>query len=112
MKYRLLAGVCLAALAGCTTATDMLKREPVFFGHTTRSPQEYAECVADAWRRQGENPKVSPTEYGVDVTLGSVTGMAAALRVQKWANGRVEIRMSARSSFGSRDLVQAANLCM
>jgi predicted transcriptional regulator len=112
MNRRILTAVALLALAGCTSSSDMLKKDPVFYGHTQRTPQAYAACVADSWRRQGEDVKVSNIDNGVDVTIGGVTGMAAALRVQQWANGGVEIRMSARSSWGSQEQVQAANLCM
>ncbi len=112
MKYRYVALAALTLLAGCTTASDMLKKDPVFFGHTQHSPQVYAACVADAWRRQGEDVKVVNIDEGVDVTTSSATGITSALRVQRWANGSVEIRMSARSSWSSQDQVQAANLCM
>lgn len=112
MNCRILAAIALLALAGCTSASDMLKKDPVFYGHTQRTPQAYATCVADAWRRQGEDVKVSNLDNGVDVTIGGAAGLSAALRVQQWANGSVEIRMSARSSWGSQEQVQAANLCM
>ena len=46
------------------------------------------------------------------VMLTGHPSFSAALRVQQWANGSVEIRMSARSSYGAQPLVEAANLCM
>jgi hypothetical protein len=112
MNRRLLAAAVILALGGCTSASDMLKRDPVFYGHTSKSPRVYAECVADAWQRQGEKAKLQAIDHGFDVTDEGMTGMTAALRVQQWANGEVEIRMSARSTFGTQNLVQAANLCM
>jgi hypothetical protein len=112
MSRRVWAAATVLVLAGCTSASDLLKRDPVFYGHTTKSPQAYASCVADAWRRQGEQVKQTEIDHGYDVTNQGLTGMTAALRVQQWANGEVEIRMSARSSFGAQDMVQAANLCM
>lgn len=114
MKRRVLvlAGMSLLVLAGCTTADDLLKKDPVFFGHTTHTPEIYSTCVADAWRRQGGTIKVNTLENGFDVVKSDVMGMSAALRVQKWADGSVEVRMSARSSFYTQDMVQAANLCM
>ncbi|OWT75326.1 MULTISPECIES: hypothetical protein [unclassified Achromobacter] len=112
MKQRYLAIAALTFLAGCTTSTDMLKKDPVFYGHTTHSPETYAACVADSWRRQGLDVKVTNIDGGADVTTSSVTGISSALRVQQWANGSVQIRMSARSSWSSQEQVQAANLCM
>ncbi|OZI31388.1 hypothetical protein CAL29_26120 [Bordetella genomosp. 10] len=112
MKQRYLAIAALTLLAGCTTSSDLLKKDPVFYGHTQHSPETYAACVADAWRRQGEDVKLTNIDGGVDVTTGSATGISSALRVQRWANGSVQIRMSARSSWSSQELVQAANLCM
>ncbi|MFC4273570.1 hypothetical protein [Achromobacter aloeverae] len=112
MKKRYLAIAALALLAGCTTSSDLLKKDPVFYGHTDHTPEAYAACVADSWRRQGEEVKVTNIDGGVDVTTSSVTGMTSALRVQRWSNGSVQIRMAARSSWGSQEQVQAANLCM
>ncbi|ARP91714.1 hypothetical protein CAL14_16635 [Bordetella genomosp. 9] len=112
MTRHLFTAAALLALAGCTTPDDMLKRDPVFFGHTSKPPQAYAQCVADAWRRQGEDVKMLPTKSGYDVIDAGATGMAAVLRVQQYASGKVEIRMSARASYGVQDQVQAANLCM
>jgi hypothetical protein len=100
------------ALAGCTSATDMLKKDPVFFSHTTKSPKVYAECVADGWRQQGGQVKVQPIPHGYDVLDDGTIGLVAVLRVLQYADGKVEVRMSARSSFGSQDLAQYANLCI
>lgn len=112
MNYRVLTVTALFVLAGCTTANDMLKKDPVFFGHTNKTPKQYSTCVADAWRNSGEKVRVETIENGYDVVSTGFNGVIAALRVQQWANGSVEIRMSARSSYGSQDMTQGANLCM
>lgn len=106
------AAALVLALAGCSSTNDLLKKDPVFFGHTTKSPQAYAECVADGWRGQGEQVKVVPITNGYDVIDESAMGVSSALRVLQYANGNVDIRMSSRSSYGAQGLVQTANLCM
>jgi hypothetical protein len=111
MNRRVLAVAALLALAGCSSANDMLKKDPVYFGHTNHSPKVYANCVADAWRRDGEKVRVDTIDNGYDVVSSGFSGVTAALRVEQWANGSVEIHMSARSSFGSQNMVQSANLC-
>jgi hypothetical protein len=106
------AAAAVLALAACTSPEDMLKRDPVFFAHTSKAPQAYAQCVADAWRLQGEQVRLVKTTNGYDVIDEGALGMTAVLRVLQYADSRVDIRMSARSSFGSQNLVQSANLCM
>jgi hypothetical protein len=111
MNRRVFAVAALLALAGCSSANDMLKKDPVYFSHTNHTPQQYANCVADAWRRDGEKVRLDTIDNGYDVVATNFSGVTAALRVQQWANGSVEIRMSARSSYGSQNMVQSANLC-
>jgi hypothetical protein len=98
-------------LAGCMDASDLMKKDPVFYTTTRKTPQAYAECVADSWKRQGGDVKTRPTDAGFLVTNSDGVGINAALTVETWANGDTKVRMSVRSSFGSQDLSQAANLC-
>ncbi|ANN65729.1 hypothetical protein [Bordetella bronchialis] len=112
MTRRLCAAAALLVLAGCTSPSDLLKRDPVFFGRTSKSPQAYAQCVADGWRGQGEQVKTIAISNGYDVVAEGAMGPSSVVRILQYANGNVEVRMSSRSSFGSQNLVQTANLCM
>ncbi|OZI67097.1 hypothetical protein [Bordetella genomosp. 11] len=100
------------ALVGCSSTNDLLKKDPVFFGHTAKPPQAYAQCVADGWRGQGEQVKIVAISNGYDVVDESAMGISSVLRVIEYASGKVEVRMSSRSSYGAQGLVQTANLCM
>ncbi|AOB30081.1 hypothetical protein AKI39_04320 [Bordetella sp. H567] len=106
------AAAVVLALVGCSSSGDLLKKDPVFFGHTSKSPQAYAQCVADGWRGQGEQVKMVAIDNGYDVIDNSAMGISSVLRVIQYANGNVDIRMSSRSSYGAQGLVQTANLCM
>src|SRR5262245_43072143 len=54
MRFPIWAVAAALVLAGCSSPNDLLKKDPAFFGHTSKSAQAYAQCVADSWRRQGE----------------------------------------------------------
>jgi hypothetical protein len=112
MRFHVCAVAAALALAGCSSPGDLLKKDPAFFGHTNKPAQDYAQCVADSWRRQGEQVKMVKISNGYDVVDESTLGISAALRVLQYADGKVEVRMATRSSFGSQNLVQSANLCM
>lgn len=112
MSRRAWVAVAALALAGCTSPNDLLKKDPVFFGHTAKSPRDYAQCVADGWRNQGEQVRMVATPNGYDVIDEGSVGPIGVLRVVQYASGKVEVRMAARSSYGSQNLVQSANLCM
>jgi hypothetical protein len=111
MISRVWMAAAVLALAGCTSASDMLKKDPVFFGQTTKSPQAYAQCVTDGWRGQGEKVKMEAIDNGYDVVAEGTMGLSTALRVLQYANGKVDIRMSSRTTYGAQNLVQTANLC-
>jgi hypothetical protein len=112
MRFHVCAVAAALALAGCSSPNDLLKKDPAFFGHTTKSAQAYAQCVADSWRHQGEQVKMIKISNGYDVVDEGTLGISAALRVLEYANGKVEVRMATRTSFGSQDMVQSANLCL
>ncbi|ARP80259.1 hypothetical protein CAL12_05045 [Bordetella genomosp. 8] len=112
MIRRLGVAGAVLALAACTSPNDLMKKDPVFFGHTTKSPKSYAQCVADGWRGQGEQVRVVAIDNGYDVLQDATLGLSSALRVIQYANGTVDIRMVSRSTYGAQNLVQTANLCM
>ena len=106
------AAAVVLALVGCSSTSDLLKKDPVFFGHTGKSPQAYAQCVADGWRGQGEQVRMVAISNGYDVVDEGAMGISSVVRVIQYANGTVDIRMSSRSAYGAQGLVQTANLCM
>ncbi|CAM3476939.1 Lipoprotein [Bordetella sputigena] len=112
MIRRLGAAAAVLVLVACTSPDDLFKKDPVFFGHTTKSPQAYAQCVADGWRGQGEKVRMVAISNGYDVLQDGAVGLSSALRVLQYANGNVDIRMVSRSAYGAQNLVQTANLCM
>lgn len=111
MRVYVWAVVAALALAGCSSPNDLLKKDPVYTGHTTKSAKAYAQCVADSWRMQGEQVKMTEISNGYEVVAEGTLGISNAMRVLQYADGKVDIRMSSRSDFGSQDLVQSANLC-
>lgn len=113
MKFRLSLGLILCGvLAACSTAQDIKKREPVFYGSSSKSAERYTECVAQAWTGLGASFKKTATHNGYDLVLSnSVGGVSAVLATTEW-RGKVETTLTSQKSGLDPALVQAANLCL
>ena len=40
----------LLAVSACANVKDVRDRDPVFYGSTQRSAEDYTNCVASAWK--------------------------------------------------------------
>jgi len=115
MKRLLAAAAALAllALAGCASVDDLTKRDPAFYGPSTRGAQDYSECVVAAWQGQGSQVERRPIQDGYQVTASSSISVEAVLNVITY-RGKTDVKLYTRLPGRGldRDLVEAANLCM
>jgi hypothetical protein len=112
MTTRLLLSVLtLASLVACANVDDIRKKDPVFFGDTAKTPKDYAECIVQSWRGQGQNVGRNAIANGEDVYVSGNTGVVAVLRVQHY-NDRTHVTMSTARPYGTQDMIEAANLCI
>jgi hypothetical protein len=101
----------LLSLAACATVDDVRKKDPVFFGDTTKTAQDYAECIYTSWRGQGENVSRNIIPNGEDVYVSGYQGVTVALRVQHY-DDRTHVTMSTVRDYGTQNMIEAANLCI
>lgn len=103
--------LALSSLVACANVNDIRKKDPVIFGTTQKTAAQYADCVTNAWRADGE--KVSRIEIanGFDVVTSGYTNVNTVLRVQHYDN-QTHFTMSSRTQYGIQPLVDRANLCM
>jgi len=103
--------MCVSVLAGCASVKDISDRDPVFFGSTTRSAEDYVQCVDSAWKGQGTTAERKPVRNGYELVVHGTMGVEAVLAATTW-KGKTEARLSTRIQRTSTALAEAANLCL
>lgn len=113
MNFRLSLGLILCSvLAACANVQDIKKREPVFYGVSSKSAELYTECVAHAWTGLGVPFQKNVIHNGYDLVLSnSMGGVSAVLSSTAW-RGKLETAFTSQQNAPDPALVQAANLCL
>lgn len=112
MNLRLVASLALAGgLAGCANVKDIRERDPVFFGSSARSAEQYTTCVDKAWQGIGTVAERHPVRNGYELIVQGTMGVNAVLTATTW-KGTTEVRLSTRVARYSTALAEAANLCL
>lgn len=100
-----------SVLAGCASVKDVTGRDPVFFGSTARTADEYVQCVESAWKGQGVEPERQTIRNGYNLVVHGAAGVEAVLTATTW-KGKTDARLSTRIERRSTALAEAANLCL
>ena len=112
MKVRtILSLTALAALTACANVKDVRDRDPVFYGSTQRTAQDYTQCVADAWKGLDVNFEQEPVRNGYELVLHGSLGVEAVLTTTHW-KGKTEARLSTRIARRDQTIIEPANLCL
>ncbi|CAB3734781.1 MULTISPECIES: hypothetical protein [Achromobacter] len=112
MKVRIaLSLAVLTALSACANVKDVRKRDPVFYGATQRSADEYTTCVADAWKNMGVNFQRKEVRNGFELIQEDSLGVEAVLSTITW-KGKTEARLSTRIARRDQSIIEPANLCL
>ncbi|HEY9320802.1 MULTISPECIES: hypothetical protein [Achromobacter] len=112
MKVRFaLSLTVLAALTACANVKDVRQRDPVFYGATQRTAEDYTRCVADAWKNQGVNFKQNTVRNGFELVQEDSLGVEAVLTTTTW-KGKTETRLSTRIARRDQSIIEPANLCL
>lgn len=98
-------------LAGCASVKDVAKREPVFFGSTTRTAADYVQCVDSAWKGLDTQAIRQPIHNGYQLVVEGMAGVEVVLKAETW-KGKTEAKMYTRVPRLSTALAEAANLCL
>ena len=112
MNLRCIAALALAgALAGCASVKDIRERDPVFFGSTARSADQYVTCVESAWQGNGTASERQTVHNGYELVVPGAMGVEAVLTATTW-KGKTDARLSTRIRRHDTALSEAANLCL
>jgi len=112
MKVRYVALLALACLlSACANVQDVKKREPVFYGSSAKSAQEYTRCVAASWTGLGVEFVQNTLSNGYELVQNGGMGVEAVLTVIYWRN-QTEASLVTRIASRDQRIVQAANLCL
>ena len=112
MKVRIaLSLTVLAALSACANVKDVRQRDPVFYGATQRTAEDYTTCVASAWKNMGVNFKQSAVRNGFELVQEDSLGVEAVLTTTTW-KGKTETRLSTRIARRDQSIIEPANLCL
>ncbi|MBV7484143.1 hypothetical protein [Bordetella sp. BOR01] len=112
MNLRCIVALALAGvLAGCANVKDIREREPVFFGSTARTAEQYVNCVDSAWQGTGTTAQRQSVRNGYELIVPGTMGVEAVLTATTW-KGKTDVRLSTRIARYSTALAEAANLCM
>ncbi|MEN4919995.1 hypothetical protein ABE485_15080 [Achromobacter spanius] len=112
MKVRIaLSLAALAALSACANVKDVRDRDPVFYGSTQRTAEDYTQCVADAWKSLGVNFKQTAVRNGFELVQEDSLGVEAVLSTIHW-KGKTEARLSTRIARRDQSIIEPANLCL
>ncbi|AHV94672.1 hypothetical protein [Bordetella holmesii] len=112
MTLRIAFIVALAApLAACVTAQNIRSLDPLFYGSTQRSAQQYTECVSAAWKGMGVNFTQQPLRDGLELVVDGSLGVEAVLSASTY-RGKTDVKLASRLPQRSQPLVESANLCL
>ncbi|CAB3713142.1 hypothetical protein [Achromobacter pestifer] len=112
MKVRLVLSLTvLAALTACANVKDVRQRDPVFYGATQRTAEDYTTCVADAWKNLGINFQQKAVRNGFELIQEDSLGVEAVLTTTTW-KGKTEARLSTRIARRDQSIIEPANLCL
>lgn len=112
MKVRIaLSLTVLAALTACANVKDVRQRDPVFYGATQRTAEDYTTCVADAWKNLGINFQQKAVRNGFELVQEDSLGVEAVLTTTTW-KGKTEARLSTRIARRDQTIIEPANLCL
>ncbi len=112
MKARLILSLAaLAALSACANVKDVRDRDPVFYGSTQRTAEDYTQCVANAWKGLGVNFEQKAVRNGYELVLHGSLGVEAVLTTTHW-KGKTEARLSTRIARRDQTIIEPANLCL
>ncbi|WP_313620963.1 hypothetical protein [Achromobacter sp.] len=112
MKARIILSLAaVAALSACANVKDVRDRDPVFYGSTQRTAEDYTQCVASAWKGLDVNFEQKPVRNGYELVLQGSMGVEAVLTTTTW-KGKTEARLSTRIARRDQSIIEPANLCL
>lgn len=96
MKRILLVLACLI-LSSCSTV-DLEKNQPIFSGHTVKSPDSFNKCLAPKWVALKSSSTSVPTENGYQISSSDDwMGSVSLVKIEHSKDGGSDITVYALS---------------
>ncbi len=112
MNARLALPLLLAVtLSACVTSKDVSKLDPVFYGSTLRSAEDYVACVGAAWKGLGTEFEKRAIHGGYELIVDGTMGAESVLTASTYRK-KTDVRLSSRLPKRAQPLGEAANLCL
>lgn len=108
----LIGGIAVAVLVGCTT-TALQERPPALAEHSSKTPQQFARCLAPKWQAINSSTSSYETEQGYGITAtATFTGVVALAVIKTQPDGSsVEIFLPSDWA-GTRGWKRSAQSCL
>lgn len=109
---KLLISLCLVGLAGCST-TGLESGEPIFAGHSLKSPDEINKCLAPKWVVLKASSTSIPTENGYQISSSDDWfGAVSLVKIEKATGGGSNVKVYALSKGWNDPWGNAARTCI
>lgn len=107
----LIAGLALAALAGCVSPADLEEKGPTLEALTGKSPREFSKCLTPKWQDLNNRVASTETETGYRIRLDiDMVGTPVMAIVEKQIEG-TKVRVYTRNSTWS-EWIKVARSCI
>ncbi|HDS8360248.1 MULTISPECIES: hypothetical protein [Serratia] len=97
MKKVVITALASFLLSGCMTE-QLAKQEPIYSGHSNKTPQKYTQCLAPKWQNLNPTTKMIETETGYQLSADNLlVGAVSLARINNSSNGGSQIDVYAQS---------------
>lgn len=112
MRILLAAVIAATALmAGCVSVSDLEKSGPALRSASSKTPKDYAKCLAPAWQDINEDASSTETEYGYRLLLKiDMVGVPVMAKVSTQGTGSL-VKVYVRNGTWNK-WVEAARRCL
>ncbi|EMM5415358.1 hypothetical protein RVW32_000812 [Citrobacter amalonaticus] len=99
-------------LSGCST-TGLEQDDPIYSGHSTKSPDELNKCIAPKWVALKASSTSIPTDNGYQISSSDDWfGAVSLVKIEKSASGGSTVKVYALSKGWNDPWGNAARSCM
>lgn len=102
----------LLLLAGCST-TGLEKDEPIYKGHSNKTPDELNKCLAPKWVALKPSSSSVPTDNGYQITSSDEWfGAISLVKIERSLDRGTDVKVYALSKGWNDPWGNAARSCM
>lgn len=109
---KLLLALCALGLTGCST-TGLEEGQPIFEGHTKKTPDEMNKCLAPKWIALKPSSVSVPTDNGFQISSSDEwLGAVSLVKIERSSSGGSDVKVYALSKGWNDPWGNVARTCM